>query len=188
MELYWAYQDYNDLMKFVQKMLKPFIVGKIQKVKFAKVFKEYSGKDWKKIEGDLDEVFKKEVRPKIVEPTFVVDYPERLMSLAKLNEKDPALTESFQLIINGVELVKGFSELNDPIFQREQMERQEQEFRAGNPEASRFDSEYLEALEHGMPPAAGLGIGIDRLVQLVTGVHAVKEIIAFPTLKPKDKN
>ena len=185
LELYWAYQDYNGLMKFVQKMLKPFIAGKIQKVKFAKVFKEHSGKDWLKTEGDLDEIFKKEVRPKIVEPTFVIDYPEKLMSLAKLNEKDPTLTESFQLIVNGVELVKGFSELNDPVFQREQMERQEQEFRAGNPEASRLDEDYLEALEHGMPPAAGLGIGIDRLVQFVTGAHAVKEIIAFPTLRPK---
>src|SRR3989344_8175043 len=107
------------------------------------------------------------------------------MSLAKLNEKAPTLTESFQLIVNGVELVKGFSELNDPVFQREQMERQEEEFRAGNPEASRLDEDYLEALEHGMPPAAGLGIGIDRLVQFVTGAHAVKEIIAFPTLRPK---
>ncbi len=189
LELYWAYQDYQGLMKFTRKLLKKLIPGKWSTTTFAEIFKKHSGKDYKSVPGDqLDEVFKHEVRPKIVEPTFVTDYPESLMPLAKLHEKDKTLTESFQLIVNGAEIIKGFSELNDPVFQREQMERQEKSFRAGDAEASRKDEDFLEALEHGMPPAAGLGIGIDRLVAIATKAHAVKEIILFPTLKPKNSD
>ncbi len=186
LELYWAYQDYWSLMKFTQKLLKKLIPGKWSSVFFADIFKKHTGKDYKSIPADqLDEIFKKEVRPKIVEPTFVTDYPESLMPLAKLHQDDPSLTESFQLIVNGAEVVKGFSELNDPVFQREQMERQEKAFREGDTESSRKDEDFLEALEYGMPPAAGLGIGIDRLVAIATKAHAVKEIILFPTLRPK---
>jgi len=187
LELYWAYQDYEGLMKFTQGLLKKFIPGKWKTVAFAEVFKKFAGRDWKTAKsGELEEIYKKEVRPKIVEPTFVVDYPESIMPLAKLKENDPALTESFQVIVNGVEIIKGFSELNDPAIQRAQMERQEKSFRAGNPEASRLDEDFLEALEYGMPPAAGLGLGIDRLAALVAKSHSVKEIIAFPTLRPKE--
>lgn len=187
LELYWAYQDYKGLMKFAEKLLKKYIKGKWSTVTFAEIVKKVSGKDYKTIQSEeLDEVFKKEVRPKIVEPTFVIDYPESIMQLAKLKEEDTTLTESFQLIVNGTEIIKGFSELNDPVVQRAQMERQEKEFRAGHQEASRLDEDFLEALEYGMPPAAGMGIGIDRLAALVTKSHAVKEVIAFPTLRPKD--
>lgn len=188
LELYWTYQDYNDLMKFSQKLLKKFIPGKWQKITFAEIFKKHSGLDYKKIDSvKLDEIFKKEIRPKITTPTFVMDYPESVMPLAKYKENDPSLTESFQLIVNGVEIVKGFSEMNDPVLQRQQMERQEAERRKGNEEKSRLDEDFLEALEHGMPPTAGMGIGIDRLVALATDSHAIKEIIAFPTLKPKER-
>lgn len=187
LELYWAYQDYQNLMEFVKKLLKKYIPGKWRTVTFAEIFKKLSGKDYKAVKTEeLDEVFKKEVRPKITEPTFVVDYPEAVMQLAKLKKEDSSLTESFQLIVNGVEIVKGFSELNDPIFQRQQMERQEKEFRGGNEEASRKDEDFLEALEYGMPPAAGLGLGIDRLAALVTKTHSIKEVIPFPMLRPKD--
>ncbi|MBI2025096.1 MAG: lysine--tRNA ligase [Candidatus Harrisonbacteria bacterium] len=182
LELYWAYQDCKGLMKFVEKLLKPFIKGKFKTVAFSDLIK-----NWESVKPEqLDEIFKKEARPKIKEPTFVTDYPEVIMPLAKLREKNPKLTESFQLIVNGSEIVKGFSELNDPVVQRAQMERQEKEHRSGNEEVSRLDEDFLEALEYGMPPAAGLGLGIDRLVTLVTGAHSVKEIIAFPTLRPKE--
>ncbi len=197
MEMYWAYQDYKDLMKFAEKLLKKWIPsfakategrpGKWSTATFADIFKKLSGKEYKTVKADeLDDVFKKEVRPKITEPTFVVDYPASMMALAKLKKDDPALTESFQLIVNGVEIIKGFSELNDSVFQRAQMEQQDKEYRAGNPEASRLDEDFLEAVEYGMPPAAGLGLGIDRLVALVTKSHSVKEIIAFPTLRPRE--
>lgn len=186
LELYWAYQDYNGLMKIVEKMLKKFIPGKWKRVTFAQIFKDLSGKDYEKVNpSELEEVFKREVRPKIVEPTLVIDYPESMIQLAKLKKDNPSLTESFQLIVNGAEIIKGFSELNDPIFQRAQMEKQEKEFRGGNEEASRLDEDFLEALEHGMPPAAGLGIGIDRLAAIATKAQSVKEVIIFPTLRPK---
>ena len=173
-------------MKFSQKLLKKFIPGKWQKITFAEIVKKISGLDYKKINPvKLDEIFKKEVRPKIIAPTFVMDYPESIMPLAKYKENDPSLTESFQLIVNGIEIVKGFSEMNDPVLQRQQMERQEAERQKGNEEKSRLDEDFLEALEHGMPPTAGMGIGIDRLVALATESPAIKEIIAFPTLKPK---
>jgi lysyl-tRNA synthetase class 2 len=187
LEMYWAYQDYKGLMKFAEKLLKKYIPGKWKTVAFAEIFKKLSGKDYKSVNPEqLDDVFKKEVRPKIKEPTFVIDYPESVMQLAKLKKDEPGLTESFQLIANGVEVVKGFSELNDPAFQRSQMEGQEKEFRAGQEEASRLDEDFLEALEYGMPPAAGLGLGIDRLAALVAKSHSVKEIILFPTLRPKE--
>ena len=119
------------------------------------------------------------------------------MSLAKPKKDGSDLTESFELIAGadipqgGPEIVKGFSELNDPVFQRKQMVRQEQEFRAGDKESSRLDEDFLESLECGMPPAAGMGIGIDRLAALAIRKpeeksHAVKEIILFPMMKSKE--
>ena len=187
LELYWAYQDYDGLMKFTEKLLKKFIPGKWERIAYADAFKKYSGKDYKSIKPEeLDEFFKKEVRPKIVKPTFVTDYPAAVIALAKFDEKNKSLTESFQLIVDGTEIIKGFSELNDPVAQRAQMLDQEEERKGGNEEAFRMDEDFLEALEYGMPPAAGLGLGIDRLVALVTKAHSVKEIIAFPTLRPKE--
>lgn len=191
LELYWAYKDYNDLMKFAEKLLKKWIPGKWNKITFADLFKKHTGKNWKSVPKEqLDEIYKKEIRMagKIKKPTLVIDYPESIMPLAKHKTEDPELTESFQLIApapGGPEIVKGFSELNDPAAQRQQMEEQEKAFRAGHEESSRVDEDFLEALEYGMPPAAGMGIGIDRLVAYATDAHAVKEIIIFPTLKPK---
>lgn len=186
LELYWAYQDYRGLMKFVQKLLKKWIKGKWQAQEFSKVFKEKTGKRYTDINpADLDEYYKKEVRAKITGPLFLINYPECLMPLAKLKADDPKLTESFQLIVNGAELAKGYSEMNDPLVQRQQMERQEAAFRSGNKEASRLDENFLEALEYGLPPAAGLGIGLDRLVALISGQNNIRDVILFPFMKPK---
>lgn len=194
LELYWAYQDYNGLMDFTEKMLKSFKLealsfeDKLPRITYAEAFKKYAKKDSSKLNNDeLDEVFKKEVRPKIKEPTFVIDHPKVISPLAKSKEDNHELAERFQLIVNGMEIVNGFSELNDPIDQRKRMEEQEKRFRAGDGEESRFDAEFIEALGYGMPPAAGLGIGIDRLVAIATGTHAIKEIIIFPTLHAKKK-
>jgi lysyl-tRNA synthetase class 2 len=108
------------------------------------------------------------------------------MPLAKVKKDDPRLTESFQLITDGAELIKAFSEMNDPVFQRKQMEEQERQYRSGNPEASRLDEDFLEALEYGLPPSAGLGLGIDRLIAVLAG-KSVKETIIFPTLRSKEQ-
>lgn len=187
LELYWAYQDYRGLMKFIEKMLKKIIPGKYHKITYEEAFRKYAHKKLSEVEPkDIDDVFKKEVRPKLVEPTFVIEYPKSISPLAKSFADRPEVTERFQLIVQGMEVVNGFSELNDPLDQRARMELQEEEFRAGNPESSRMDEDFLEALEYGMPPAAGLGIGIDRLVTLATKSHAIKEVILFPTLRPKE--
>mgnify|MGYP001608034919 FL=1 len=186
LELYWVYQDYLGLMAFIEKILKELIPGRWEKMTFAEARKTLAKKDWRDVAADdLEGFYKKEVRPKIQEPTLLIDYPESIMQLAKLKKEDSALTESFQLLVEGAEVVKGFSELNDPIFQRRQMECQNQSYRAGDEESSRLDEDFLEALEYGMPPAAGLGIGIDRLVMLLTNSKNIREVVLFPTLKPK---
>ncbi len=134
----------------------------------------------------LDEIFKTFVRPQIKDPTFIVDYPTELSPLAKKKFDNPKLTERFQLLVGkGIELVNAFSELNDPLDQEERFKRQQEAREAGEEEAQRFDKDFIEALGHGMPPTAGLGIGIDRLVALLTDSHNIKEVILFPTLKPE---
>lgn len=134
----------------------------------------------------LDQAYKKFVRPKIVQPTFLINHPVSLSPLAKRRAENSEQVERFQLVVgNGLELVNGFSELNDPIDQRVRMEEQERLREAGDDEAQRIDDDFLEALEYGMPPAAGLGIGIDRLAALLTNSHSLKEVIYFPTMKPK---
>jgi len=186
-ELYWAYQDWEGLMKFTEKLLKKFIPGKWQKITFEAVLKRCAKKSLKKLTAEqIDEIFKKEVRPKIIKPTFITHYPKLLSPFAKSVKDKPELTERFQLIVDGMEIVNGFSELNDPLDQRERMEEQEKKCRQGNQEVSRLDEDFLEALEYGMPPAAGWGIGIDRLVAVATKNHNIKEIIIFPTLKSKN--
>lgn len=188
LELYWAYQNWEGLMKFTEKILKKIIGGKAkwERIAYAQAIKKYAGKNLKNLKTEeIDEVFKKEVRPKIIKPTFITHYPKSISPLAKSCEDEPELTERFQLLVGGTEVVNGFSELNDPIEQRKRMEEQEKMYRAGDEEATRLDEDFLEALEYGMPPAAGLGIGIDRLAAIATKSDNLKEVIIFPTLKPK---
>ncbi len=135
----------------------------------------------------LDGAYKKFVRPHIIQPTFLIDHPVELSPLSKRHHDRPHLVERFQLVLGGgVELINGFSELNDPIDQRGRFEEQEKLRQAGDDEAQRIDEDYLEAMEHGMPPAAGIGMGIDRLAQVLTNQHTIKEVILFPTLRPKN--
>ena len=187
LELYWAYQDWEGLMSFTEKLLKKFLGGKKwPRIGFSEAFKKYALIDINKLKSDeLDEIFKKQVRPKIIKPTFITHYPKAISPLAKSCADNPDLTERFQLIVDGTEIVNGFSELNNPIEQRNRMEEQEKMYRGGDIEASRLDEDFLEALEYGMPPAAGFGIGIDRLAAFITKSHNIKEVIIFPTLKPK---
>lgn len=203
LELYWAYQDYGGLMQALKNWLirladelgikeiefndkKINLHGQWETLTYEEAIRKYSGKNLKDLNvEEIDEVFKKTARPNLINPTFVTRYPKSISPLAKSCQDNPEFTERFQLIIAGTELVNGFSELNDPEDQRKRMEEQEKMHRAGNLEASRLDEDFLEALEYGMPPAAGLGIGIDRLAALLTDTHSVKDIIIFPTLRPK---
>ena len=137
----------------------------------------------------LDAAYKKLIRPGIVQPTFIIDHPIELSPLSKTKADNVRRAERFQLVVaRGVELMNGYSELNDPDEQRKRFEEQEALRTAGDVEAQRVDNDYLEALEHGMPPAAGLGIGIDRLAALLAGSESLKDVILFPTLRPKQKS
>lgn len=132
-----------------------------------------------------DEIYKKFCRPKIWKPTFIIHHPADFKPLAKSLDKDPSKAANFQLVVAGWELVNAYSELNDPIRQKKQFEEQEKLFKAGLEEAQRVDIDYVEALEYGMPPAAGFGMGIDRLAALLTDSHSLREVILFPTMRPK---
>ncbi|MCH7883166.1 lysine--tRNA ligase [Patescibacteria group bacterium] len=135
-----------------------------------------------------DKIFAKICRPKLIQPTFVLYYPRELVPLAKEYPRRPGFADRYQLVIGGLEIANGFSELNDPIEQRERFLKQEAMREAGDEEAGRLDEDFLEALEYGMPPAAGLGIGIDRLVMLLTDVSNIREVIFFPTLRPRQSD
>lgn len=132
-----------------------------------------------------DEIYKKICRPHLVQPTFVVNHPLDISPLAKRHTKNPEEVRRLQLIVGGFEMTNGWAELNDPLDQRERFEEQEKERKGGEEEAMRLDEEFLEALEYGMPPAAGLGIGIDRLVMLFTDAHNIREVLLFPTMRPR---
>ena len=132
-----------------------------------------------------DEIFKKIIRPKIWNPTFVIHYPLGFQVLAKALEKNPKRLANFQLIVAGTEIVNAFSELNDPLEQRKRFQEQRELFKEGFKEAHPLDEDFLEALEYGMPPAAGFGMGIDRLVMILTNSYSLREVILFPLMRPK---
>ena len=189
LELYWAYQDRDGLMKFVEKTITD-LVEKIkktqeinyqgQKISFKTPWLRIRFKDLvKKTKGvGLDELFKEISRRKLIQPTFVIDHPVEMAILAKAKTDQTKEAHRFQLVAGGIEIINGFSELNDSL-------EQERRFRTAKIETERKDKDFLEALQYGMPPAAGLGVGIDRLVALLTDSHSLREVILFPTMRPK---
>jgi len=139
-------------------------------------------------EGKLiDEIFGEKCEHHYIQPTFITDYPKSMSPLTKEHRSNPKLTERFELMVNGKELANAYSELNDPIDQRERFEEQMRLSEKGDDEAMIIDQDFLRALEYGMPPTSGIGIGIDRLVMLMTNNSSIQEVLFFPQMKPEQK-
>ncbi|HPC26810.1 MAG TPA: DUF4332 domain-containing protein, partial [Paludibacteraceae bacterium] len=133
----------------------------------------------------IDKIFSEKCEANLVQPTFIIDYPIEMSPLCKRHRNNPELTERFELIVNGQELANAYSELNDPIDQLERFKEQLRLSEKGDEEAMFIDMDFIRALEYGMPPTSGLGIGMDRLVMLLTGQQAIQEVLLFPQMKPE---
>jgi len=133
----------------------------------------------------LNLVFEDKVEENLVQPTFITGHPIEISPLAKKNSQNPAYTDRFEAFIYRREMANAFSELNDPIDQKERFLQQVKEREAGDDEAHVYDEDFVNALEHGMPPTGGIGIGIDRLVMLFTDSYSIRDVLLFPTMKPK---
>lgn len=133
----------------------------------------------------MDDLFSDHVEPKLIQPTFITDYPVELSPLAKRSAADPRLVERFEPYLGGMEIGNAFSELNDPDDQRERLEQSRRDLDAGDEEAHPLDEDYLSALEVGLPPTGGLGIGVDRLAMVLADAPTLREVVAFPHMRPR---
>jgi lysyl-tRNA synthetase class 2 len=203
LEFYCAYMDVEGMMNFCEEMMRE----SVQKATGGLTV-DYEGNviDFSKFERlpmreailrfvpdaqiddrNIIELFDNHVEANLIQPTFIVDYPKSISPLSKASPGDPKVAERFELFINGMEVANGFSELNDPKEQYERFVDQMSERDRGDEEAMVLDEDYIRALSYGMPPAAGIGVGIDRLVMLLTNKHSIRDVILFPHLRPERK-
>jgi lysyl-tRNA synthetase class 2 len=215
LELYQAYADYNDIMDLTETLIKVVAekIGSsinlnFRRVKMFDLIKEYtgltllpyveSGKMFDQIKhlnldlaedaSDkkiLDQLFSERIIPYLKTPTFVIDYPSVYSPLSKVKFDQPEIAERFELYINGIEIGNAYSELNDPELQEINFLKQMEAKKKGDDEVMPYDRDFICALEQGLPPTGGLGIGIDRLVMILTGIESIREVITFPAMRPE---
>jgi lysyl-tRNA synthetase class 2 len=204
LEFYWAYADVNQMMDFCEELLRAVVLKALgqtlatfgeHQIDFGQPFHRVSMKG--SLAGSVDdnditnenlvELFETHVEQGIVQPTFITDFPKPISPLSKASPADPSVAERFELYIAGMEVANGFSELNDPVEQFERFRDQMKQRERGDDEAMLMDEDYIRALSYGMPPAAGIGIGIDRFVMLLTNKQSIRDVILFPHLRPERK-
>lgn len=228
LEFYWAYTDYNDMMKVFEEIysfVAKKVIGKTKieyqgktidlaapwkRISMVDALKEYADIDIAKydddqikdlvntysitVEGDLtrgniiNTLFEELVEDKLIQPTFIIDHPIEISPLTKVHRKDPKHVERFEPFINGWEMGNAYSELNDPVEQKKRLEEQAEQLRSGDGEAHPMDEDFVRAIEYGMPPCGGVGIGIDRIIMLLTDSVSIRDVIFFPTMKPEKDN
>ncbi len=202
MELYQAYADYHDMMELTEQMIAHIcqqVNGTLQiawgehTIDLTPPWRRATMRDLVReaieldIRGGMDLIhaFENSVESKLIQPTFVMDFPIENSPLAKRKNDEPNLTYRFELFVGGQEIGNAFSELNDPFDQEERFRQQAAQKAQGDDEAQAYDADYVRALQYGLPPTGGLGIGIDRLVMLLTNNQSIREVILFPLLKPE---
>jgi lysyl-tRNA synthetase, class II len=201
LEFYCAYMDVNGMMDFCEEMLRQSVVAATggtrvrfgdEEFDFGRPFERVSMREMVKrfapdvelTDENLVEMFETHAESHLMQPTFIVDFPKAVSPLSKASPDDPSVAERFELFINGMECANGFSELNDPFEQYQRFEEQQKQRERGDEEAMQMDTDYVRALAYGMPPAAGIGIGIDRLVMLLTNRRSIRDVILFPHMRP----
>ena len=203
LEFYCAYMDVNGMMDFAEMLYQHVIENTI-----SGLVVEYEGNeiDFSRFErvamrdainkyapgaeiddNNIIQLFDDHVEANLIQPTFIIDYPKSISPLSKADPANPAVAERFELFVNGMEVANGFSELNDPREQYDRFVDQMAEREKGDEEAMVLDEDYIRALSYGMPPAAGIGIGIDRLAMLLTNKHSIRDVILFPHMRPERK-
>jgi lysyl-tRNA synthetase class 2 len=204
LEYYWAYADVNQMMDLHEEMMRAVVQVATggttirygdHEIDFAPRFERVTMRDaiakhgGKPVAVDEDphriiELFEQFAEPHLIQPTFITDFPKPVSPLSKASPLDPSVAERFEYFVGALESANGFSELNDPEEQYQRFKDQVQQRERGDEEAMVMDEDYIRALSYGMPPAAGIGVGIDRLVMLLANKHSIRDVILFPHMRP----